>query len=148
MTQFQQEFFALDAHGFQGHLGDESHLVLDIHFQVLPIKDGFSLRQDTQQFPGAEAMMGVLVDPGLKATEGIGSQDTATIDEVFLHPCHFGDMGVRGNHRSIRKLKSEVPLWILGQQDFEFRQMHGVTGFWGGRIDGLVWPEALPAPEQ
>lgn len=141
--ELEDEFGAGAFDGSKGELADVIELVLNIDVEVFGDEDSFGFIEDSRELSGVEAVVEIVMDPGLKAAEGFFAESAAAVDEVFINASGFGDVGVGRDECAVGKLEAEVGFGMRGEELFELVDFHDdfkkLCGCCEGALSGRAW---------
>jgi len=104
----------------QRELADETHLMLNIHLQIVAAEKGISERQYFGQFCRRESVVNIIRESSLQTAMRVIPQCAAAIYESLVNASNFGDMRMSGNSFAIGQRKPQV-CGIRAERDFRSR---------------------------
>jgi hypothetical protein len=112
----EQIFFGLDVG--DGKLGNERCLVFDVDFQIVFAEEGIGFAEDRRQLGRGEAMVGVVLEPGLQTANGFGAKCAAAIDKALVDAGDFGDVRVWRDFAADRQDEANLFAGVVSQDFF------------------------------
>jgi hypothetical protein len=121
----EDELVVDDLAAFDGELRDDAVFVFDFDGQLVMWQDIAGVIEDGGQFAGVEAMIDIVMDPGLQQT-GLQRAPCATaVDEALRDVADLGDVEVGGDQAAIGKDEGERFIGVGAQRGKEVSDVHG-----------------------
>jgi hypothetical protein len=77
--------------------------------------------QNRQKFAGGQTMVRIVREPRLQSANRFRAKCPAAIDKFFVQPGNFGHVGMGRNFAARWQHETNVILWILSKQLFQFK---------------------------
>ena len=90
-----------DLGAFDGELGHDAVFVFDLDRQFVMRQNIARMIEDRGQFAGVEAMIEIVMHPGLQQAGLQRAPSAAAVDEMFAHHTYFCDVKMRWDSCSI-----------------------------------------------